>query len=68
MSSFKKICIGDILGCDHKLNKCLLFIARFETEALPTSFLSDCKNFLFLFFFIALHFVYCSNEECKMTR
>ena len=56
------------LGCDHKLNKCLLFIARFETESLPTRFLSDCKSFLFLLFFIVLHFVYCSNEECKMTR
>ena len=59
---------GDFLGCDHKLNKCLLFIARIETEALPTRFLSDCKSFLFLFFFIVFHFVYCSNEECKMTR
>ena len=50
MSSFKKMFIGDFLDCDHKLNKCLLFIARFETEALPTRFLSDCKSFLFLFF------------------
>ena len=56
------------LGCDHKLNKCLLFIARFETESLPTRFLTDCKSFLFLLFFIVLHFVYCSNEGCKMTR
>ena len=60
--------IGDLLGCDHKLNKCLLFIARFEPEALPTHFLSDCKRFFFLFFLIVLHFVYCSNEECKVTR
>lgn len=68
MSSFKKMCIGDFLGCEHKLNKCLLFIARFEMEAWPTRFLSDCKRFSFLFFFIVLHSVYCSNEECEMTR
>ena len=46
------MCIGDFLCCDHKLNKCLLFIARLETEALPTRFLSDCKNFLSLFFLL----------------
>ena len=48
MSSLKKLFIGDFLVCDHKLNK-WLFIARFEMEALPTRFLSDCKSFLFLF-------------------
>ena len=68
MSSFTKMFIGDFLDCDHKLSKCLLFIARFETEALPTRFLSDCKSFLFFIFFIVLHFVDCSNEECEMTR
>ena len=60
--------IGDLLGCDHKLNKCLLFISRFEMEALPTRFLSDCKRFLFLFFFNCFAFCFCSNEECKVTR
>ena len=49
MSSLKKMFIKDFLVCDHKLNRCLLFIARFEIEALPTRFLSDCKSFLFLF-------------------
>ena len=68
MSSFKKMFVGDFLGCDHKLNKCLLFLARFETKALPTRFLSDCKSLLLIYFLIVLLFVYYSNEECKMTR
>ena len=48
--------IGDLLGCDHKLNKCLLFIERFDMEALRTRFVSDCKSFLFLFLFFCILF------------
>ena len=51
--------IGDVLVCDHKLSKFLLFITRFEMEAWPTGFLSDCKSFFF-FISIFLHFVYSS--------
>ena len=58
--------IGDLLCYDHKVNKCLLLIERFEMEALPTRFLSDCKSFLFLILYFFWHFVHCSNEECNL--
>lgn len=60
--------IGDVLVCDHKPNKCLLFITRFEMEAWPTRFFSDCKRFFFYFYFFPFCLLVCSKEECKMTR
>ena len=56
MSSFKKMFIGDFLDFDHKLNKCLLFIARFETEALQHVFFQIVKVFCFYFFYC---FAFC---------